>query len=50
MKIADIIQAMNILQSLHTKLKIFSQKLYTYLLKPLIKFQRFENLTLYGFI
>ena len=30
---------MHILHSLHPKLKNFSQKLYTYLFKPLIKFQ-----------
>ena len=34
-----MLQAMDILQSLHPKLKMFSQKLHTYLLKPLIKFQ-----------
>jgi len=38
-QMADVLQAMDILQSLHPKLKMFSQKLHTYLLKPLIKFQ-----------
>ena len=36
--VADLIKAMQMVQDFKTKIKSFSQKLYTYLLKPLVSF------------
>ena len=38
--IMELITSMNIMEILNARLKSFSQKVFTYLLKPMLKFQK----------